>query len=338
MEKSSKSNSFIEIAHACHAKFPSECWKILKQFLSDYEKILEKKGLNPDNYRKNITTYCDLVLKQLISPQKFASFHKSIRSPTDYYKLGLEIFRPLIDFEHSTLGKISNIDKIDSYIKNGENVILFANHQIEADPSAICLLLEKNYDELAEKMIFVAGERVITDPLAVPFSSGVNLFCIYSKKYFDAHPDRKTAMLEHNKVTMLVMSQHLSQGGKCIYIAPSGGRDRRNKEGVLEVAKFDPQSVELLYLLGRKANKPTHFFPLSLSTHDILPPPEDLQVALGEKRPTNTAPIHIYFGDEIDMENFPHDQIALHDKQKKKDARASYIWKLVSDQYHKLPN
>ena len=40
-------------------------------------------------------------------------------------------------------------------------------------------------------MIFVAGERVITDPLAIPFSMGSNLLCIYSKRYIDHPPEKK---------------------------------------------------------------------------------------------------------------------------------------------------
>ena len=70
-------------------------------------------------------------------------------------------------------------------------MIFLANHQIEADPQAISLLLDDLYPNFAENMIFVAGERVITDPFAIPFSMGRNLLCIYSKRYIDHPPEKK---------------------------------------------------------------------------------------------------------------------------------------------------
>jgi len=51
------------------------------------------------------------------------------------------------------------------------------------------------------------------------------------------------------------MSELLSEGGKTIYVAPSGGRDRRNNQGIVEVAPFDPQSIEMLLLDGSKSRK-----------------------------------------------------------------------------------
>ena len=60
------------------------------------------------------------------------------------------------------------------------------------------------------------------------------------------------------------MSSLLSEGGKVIYVAPSGGRDRKNLNDKIVVAPFDPQSIEMFSLMARKAKKPTHFYPLSL--------------------------------------------------------------------------
>lgn len=49
--------------------------------------------------------------------------------------------------------------------------------QTEADPQVISLLMEREgYGELASQLINVAGHRVTTDPLAIPFSMGRNLF------------------------------------------------------------------------------------------------------------------------------------------------------------------
>lgn len=306
----------------------------MESFLDTCETILHKKNLDLLFYKQTMITYAHLVLKQLENPYSFPLYHEAIRSPIDHYALGNTILRPLIDFPHSTVKGKENIKTICEILERKENVFLFANHQIEADPQAISLLLEKEFPKLAEEMIFVAGERVVTDPLAVPFSLGRNLFCIYSKKYFEKTPERKSIMIQHNQNTLTAMVQKLSEGGKCIYVAPSGGRDRKGPSGKVEVAPFDPQSIELMYLLGQKAKCTTHFFPLALSTHDVLPPPEEIQVDLGEARPTKEAPIHLFFGEEIDMEKFSNFDTT--DKKLRRVLRSEYIYQLVLTLYNQL--
>lgn len=336
MVKNSKYKSISEMIAHYREEHPSKYWDIFMNFLTSYEAILKKKQLNVEKQRAILICYGDLILAHLKHPPKFECYHKAIRSPIDCYQVGLEFFRPLVDFTHSTLKGKEHLKQMEEQLARGENVVLYANHQTEADPQVISLLLEKDFSKLAEEMIYVAGERVVTDALAVPFSLGRHLFCVYSKKYFDAHPDRKVQMLEHNKKTIFIMGQHMKEGGKCIIIFPSGGRDRPNIDGVVEVAAFDPQSVELLHLLGRKCGKPTHFYPLALSTHDILPPPQGLQINLGEERRNNEAPIHIAFGQEIHMENFPKSDTT--DKEQKRIARAGYVWKLVCEMYNQFPS
>ena len=49
------------------------------------------------------------------------------------------------------------------------------------------------------------------------------------------------------------------QGGKLIWIAPSGGRDRP-KEGRWTPDAFDPSAVELMRQLGAKACPAAHAF------------------------------------------------------------------------------
>jgi len=82
-----------------------------------------------------------------------------------------------------------------------------ANHQTEIDPQFISLLLEKEYSKLAKDMIFVAGDRVILDQLAIPASMGRNLLCIYSKKHIHNPPDLMETKRLHNKKTMGLMSE-----------------------------------------------------------------------------------------------------------------------------------
>ena len=183
---------------------------------------------------------------------------------------------------------------------------------------------------IGRDMIFVAGDRVLTDPLAVPFSMGCNLLCIYSKRYIDHPPERKAAKQAHNQKTMERMRALLSAGGCCLYAAPSGGRDRVNAQGLIEVAPFDPQSVEMYHLMARRAHRPSHFYPMALATYAFLPPPDTVQVELGEARRIRRTGIHMAVGAEIDMEHFPG---APSDKRERRLARADYFWQAVRHEY-----
>ena len=79
--------------------------------------------------------------------------------------------------------------------------------------------------------VFVAGDRVTTDMLAVPFSMGRNLLCIFSKKHVDNPPELKSQKQKHNRRVMKQMGQMFAEGGNLIWVAPSGGRDRANEAG-----------------------------------------------------------------------------------------------------------
>ncbi|HSX13633.1 MAG TPA: 1-acyl-sn-glycerol-3-phosphate acyltransferase [Chlamydiales bacterium] len=267
-------------------------------------------------------------------PYQFEPYHKKVRHPFDYYSFGIDFIKPLIELEHSKIFGKEHLETIATALKNKENVILLANHQTESDPQAIAVCLEKDYPEIAESMIFVAGERVVTDPLAIPFSKGCNLLCIYSKRYIDFPPEKKEEKQMHNKKTMQLMSKLLEEGSKIIYVAPSGGRDRKNKEGKIEVAPFDPEAIELFYLMAKKAKTPTHFVPFTLSTYDLLPPPETIQKELGEVRITKRTPIHLAFAPPFDMENFPGSNAP--DKQQRRQARAQKIWEIVCNTHDVL--
>jgi len=294
-------------------------------------------------YRKNgqiekidFDTFIELVKERFKTPFIFEPYHKKIRHPFDYYKFGIDFLRPLVDLPHSTVSGLIHLDYITTLIKKKENVILFANHQIEADPQAISILLEKMHPKFSEELIFVAGTRVTSDPLAVPFSMGRNLLCIHSKKYIDNPPDKKHEKQMHNKRTMERMVELLAEGGHAIYVAPSGGRDRANQDGIVEVARFDPQSIEMFYLMAQKGKTPTHFFPLALSTYHLLPPPEAIDIELGETRITRGGAIHIHFGKEVDMKHFPGAE-KTDNKKDRRGARAEYLWNCVKKEYEKFP-
>lgn len=307
---------------------------ILGKFYSSYSKAALSNGLTEENIKPILDQFLDLIEIQLKTPFQFEPFHKAIRHPIDYYQFGIDFIKPLVILNQSKVLNINYVDEIEKALAKGDNVILFANHQTEPDPQCISILLEKTHLKISEEMIFVAGHRVISDPLCVPFSMGRNLLCIYSKKHIASIPEEVEKKQLHNKRTMTRMKELLSTGGKCIYVAPSGGRDRSYQDGVVEVDKFDPQSIEMFALMARQSGKKTHFYPLALSTYNLLPPPESVDIELGEARHTTCTAIHLCFNHEIDMEHFPGSEGL--DKKEKREARAEYIWNIVASDYRKF--
>jgi glycerol-3-phosphate O-acyltransferase len=298
--------------------------KIFEGFCNCYRKVVPEPGAI-------LQQFAHLLEKQLTTPFVFEPYHQKVPL---YHEFGLNFMRPLVDLDRSSLSGEQAISAIEKQLALSENVILLANHQTESDPFLISILLEKGHAKLGEKIIYVAGERVTTDPLAIPFSIGCNLLCIYSKRYIDHPPELKAQKQSHNKRTMELMSRLLEEGGKIIYVAPSGGRDRSNAEGIVEVAPFDPSSVEMMYLMAKRAKRPAHFYPLSLDTYNILPPPESVQKELGEARLAARSPIHIAFGDEFDMERFPGYE--NQNKIQRRLARADALWTTVNQNYQRI--
>jgi len=307
---------------------------VLSKFYYSYKEAIESNGSSIEMLDPLLNQFLVFVEIQLKNPYKFEPFHQCIRKPIDYYTFGLDFIKPLVKLKESKVLNLPLVDEIQNYLSNGENVILLANHQTEPDPQAISILLEKTHPKLAEEMIFVAGHRVTSDPLCIPFSMGRNLLCIFSKKHINNPPEKMAEKQQHNQKTMMRMKELLSDGGRCIYVAPSGGRDRLNSENSIEVAKFDAQSIEMFFLMAKQSKKPTHFYPLALSTYNLLPPPHITEKKLGEERHATCTPIHLCFNKEIDMENF-EGSIGL-DKKAKREARAEYIWNIVLNDYKKL--
>lgn len=334
MEKNSKHKPFFTKIeqYLKEGSIPPKYVDILEKFYLGYQQAVSSQK---DSHETLFLDLLDLIKQQCLEPFIFQPYHKHLRKPFDYYQFGIDLVTPLVDMQNSTVYGLEHLKNTVESLEKGENAIFLANHQVEADPQVISILLKNSYPKLAEEMIFIAGERVITDPLAVPFSMGRNLLCIFSKRYIDHPPEQKMKKQLHNKRTMELMSELLSEGGKAIYVAPSGGRDRPNATGVVEIAPFDPQSIEMLYLMTGRAQHPTHFYPLALKSYGLLPPPETIQVELGEARIAKRADIHLAFGPRIDMENFPGSDST--DKHERRSARAEYIWNLVRQDYSKFP-
>ncbi|MBN4067361.1 1-acyl-sn-glycerol-3-phosphate acyltransferase [Simkania negevensis] len=314
---------------------PAEIKTILLRLATDYALAQQNRKEIVQDSLPLFKQLVFLVQKQFKTPYIFAPYHKAIREPINYQLFGVEFFRSFVDMDRSTLSDADNLKQIEVHLQRGDNVVLFSNHQSEADPQILYLLLEKKYLHLAQEMIFVAGHKVTTDILAAPFSMGCNLICIYSKKHIDFPPELKLAKQRHNQKTMKLMGSLLKEGGKCIYVAPSGGRDRRNSKGVIDIAPFDAQSVEMFRLIASQAKTTTHFYPLALATYDILPPPAEVESKLGEERKAQYSPVHLSFGKEIDMNHFPGNEET--DRHKKREVLAQHIWSLVNNAYQQFP-
>jgi glycerol-3-phosphate O-acyltransferase len=279
-------------------QFPGKLDEILEGFFSSYAQAV-KGGPSFEL----LQTYLRLIKESIDTPPSFDHFHPAERAPFDYYMFGLNMVRPLIDRETSYVEGKQHVHAIAEAVRRGENVILFANHQTEIDPQVISLLLEPIEQDLASSMIFVAGHRVTSDPMAIPFSRGRNLLCIHSKKYIDSPPEGRSEKLLHNAKTMAKLEQLLGEGGVCIYVAPSGGRDRYDETGSVKVSAFDPQSIELFRLLSQKTGKKTHLHLLALDTFHLLPPPATVNVELGELRDVTFGPARLNFGPALLLED-----------------------------------
>ena len=309
-------------------QFPEKIKLLAQEFVRCYAEALESSGISFDTEASHFHLFFELLKDQLKSPHRFDLYHKKIRHPIDYYRFGLDFLKPLVDLSRSKVLGLDIVDQIELQLEKNENAIFFANHQTEPDPQAIAILLEKTHPKLAEKIIYVAGERVVTDPLAVPFSLGCDLLCIYSKRYIDQPIEEKAKKQLHNGQTMEQMRRLLAEGGKAIYVAPSGGRDRKDQFGKVPPAPFDPDSIEMFCLMARKAKTITHFYPLALNTHHMLPPPETIQTELGEPRLARRAPIALAFGNELLME----EDMSLA-KLLRRQIKSKKIWDQVFELY-----
>jgi glycerol-3-phosphate O-acyltransferase len=129
---------------------------------------------------------------------------------------------------------------------------------------------------------------------------GRSLLCIHSKKHLDADPETKPVKQKQNMAAMSEMLGMMKEGGASLWVAPSGGRDRRDVEsGDVPIAKFDRKTVDMFRLMGVKSKKKTHFYPLAMVSYDLCPPPDFVEAGVGEERNVRFCPIGISCGEEV---------------------------------------
>jgi len=323
---------------------PAEYEAIMQGFFTSYMTEVYKAGRDTDHYEQVLTKLFKQILENTKEPYKFPPYHEAIREPLDYYALGNEFATGVINNEDSAILGLEQIAKIKEQLAAGDNVVMLANHQSEADPQIFSVLLDPDHPGFAESAIFVAGDRVTTDLLAQPFSMGRNLLCIFSKKHIENPPELKSEKSRHNRNVMKQMGNLFKEGGKLIWVAPSGGRDRK-AEGKYVPASFDPKSIEMFRLMSGKSDKITHFYPLSMLTYPVCPPPEAVGGQIGESRTVKWSPAGLHWGEEIDMDewmskwiadNYPGEDPPAEAKDLVRDALSVHVHEVVLQNYASL--
>ncbi|KAL3497905.1 hypothetical protein ACH5RR_040637 [Cinchona calisaya] len=317
-------------------RLPLNVTQGMEELYQNYRSAVYQSGdpKAPDVVLSNMALAFDRIFMDVKDPFEFSSYHKAIREPFDYYMFGQNYIRPLIDFRNSYVGNISLFCEIGEKLLQGENIVLISNHQTEADPAVIALLLESTNPNLAENMTYVAGDRVITDPLCKPFSMGRNLLCVYSKKHMNDVPELSEMKQRANMKSLKEMALLLRGGSTIIWIAPSGGRDRPDPvSGEWYPAPFDTSSVDNMRRLVENAGVPGHIYPLAILCHDIMPPPPQVEKDIGEKRVISFHGVGMSVAPEI---SFRELAASLEDPEKARTAYAQAVYDSVSQQYNVL--
>ncbi|GAX12825.1 glycerol-3-phosphate O-acyltransferase [Fistulifera solaris] len=289
---------------------------LLQHFLQEYMTASQKAFLDgqtevchPQQVVQRILTAIQYGFQFGMGPNKyqFDVSHTALRgteegNTVDYYAFGCDFFRPVMNLKKSqVLGK-DNLQQAMEQLQRGENVVLLANHQSEADPQVVSVCLElAGYAQQAADMVYVAGHKVTTDALAIPFSMGRNLICIHSKKHINADAETKPLKQKQNLKAMSAMLKSFKEGGTLLWVAPSGGRDRRDTAtGAVPCAPFDSKTIDMFRLMGNKSGVPTHYYTLAMVSYDLCPPPDYVEAGTGEQRNVRYVPVGIHMGQELE--------------------------------------
>jgi len=181
-------------------QFPEKLVPVWTDFYNNYKNAVLGSGLKDDTFVAEVqASIADRVLHQFMDPYEFPSYHTRITEPYDYFEFGQRYVGALIDFDTSLVGGEDRLKTIAEQLKAGENVILMANHQTEADPAVWAHMTMAIDSHLAEQVIYVAGDRVVDDAMCKPFSMGRNLLCVHSKKHMFDDPDKVQAKQKQNR-------------------------------------------------------------------------------------------------------------------------------------------
>eukprot|EP00798_Chlamydomonas_sp_ICE-L_P003779 gene3779-13846_t len=300
-----------------------------KDFYCNYRETLLASGV--EGFDEALATkvqsaIVENALRQISNPYEFDPHHTAVVEPFNYYNFGQAFTAPLINLDASLIGHMDRLDQIEQQLADGDNVIILGNHQTEVDPAVWSHLLKSTHPKLAEEIIYIAGDRVITDAIFKPLSMGRNLFCVHSKKHMDDIPELKTKKMETNRKTLMATQRRLAKGGTLMWVAPSGGRNRPSADGKYLPDAFDTTVVELMQKLLLRQKCPGHLVPMAMYSYPIMPPPPKVEQAIGEQRLTGYAPVGISLCEDL----------PIHDKSIDKDAMSNMAWQAVADEYAHL--
>lgn len=317
-------------------KVPADVAHNFENLFYNYKNAVLRNG-DPNAHQiilSNMTDLFDRVLLDVENQFTFQPYHKAIREPFDYYTFGQNYIRPLVDFRNSYVGNISVFSDMEKKLQQGHNVVLMSNHQTEADPAVIALSLERSNPWISENIVYVAGDRVLTDPLCKPFSMGRNLLCVYSKKHMNDFPELIDMKRRANTRSLKEMALLLRGGSHIIWIAPSGGRDRPDPlTGEWHPAPFDASAVDNMRRLLEHSGVPGHIYPLSLLCYEIMPPPQQIEKEIGEQRVVSFHGVGLSVAEEVKYGDVTA-QTQNADEAKEKFSETLY--NSVVDQYNVL--
>jgi len=206
-----------------------------------------------------------------------------------------KIARELDDF---LLGKlvvseeVVGMENFYAAISSGKRVILACNHISHTDALIVRYLLALH--GFTDEVCWVAGHKVWEEPEVRIYSTGVNMYLIYSGKYKRQERDRKNfenvdRMQWHNSNALRLMARDMCPVG----FFPEGTRgdsgDGANLDG-------DPESMKALELMDFGARNgivivPIHHF----GSGHILNQSEN-KASSDFLRYTNSGPVRLVFG------------------------------------------
>ncbi|XP_050263710.1 glycerol-3-phosphate acyltransferase, chloroplastic isoform X2 [Quercus robur] len=317
-------------------RLPSSVASGMEELYHNYKNAVFQSG-NPradEIVLSNMAIAFDRMFYDVEDPFVFEPFHEALREPFDYYVFGQNYIRPLVDYRNSYVGNISLFYEMEEKLQQGHNIVLMSNHQTEADPAIIALLLEATNPRIAENMTYVAGDRVLIDPLCKPFSIGRNLICVYSKKHLTDIPELVEMKRKANTRSLKEMALRLRGGSQLIWIAPSGGRDRPYPHTEdWYPAPFDTSSVDNMRRLVEHSGTPGHIYPMALLCHNIMPPPLQVEKEIGEKRVISFHGVGLSVSPGI---SFSDIATACENPEEAKDLYTQAVYNVVMEQYNVL--
>ena len=133
---------------------PEKYMAVMQGLFTSYMLEVYKAGADVDYYENVLTGMFGRVLYHMKQPFQFGPYHQAVfgdgaEAPYDfdYYKMGYEFVEPLLyplptpgvtapDAVTSLITGEAQVEKMRQQLAAGENVVLFGNHQSEADPQA----------------------------------------------------------------------------------------------------------------------------------------------------------------------------------------------------------